>query len=282
MGSKPLTPNVSEAVAKDLFGTSISHTKSPRGPAGQASDLEAVDLEMGQDIPGGSAQQASHGLYSRFTCWLGCCHGNGPEQKNASFTTINGVHVITPPRPSVDVARKYASTRLARQRQGDENPGELYPLYTPLQTFDRFGTDISQYMHFIYYTSRLFFCLFFLNLSNLVINMEGGNLSFLKLGSAEAGVNPLAVLHTIGNTETTGVLAKGAGFTQRRMASPRRTPCALFAYALPEPPSGSPPATPHPHTKPPTPRCTSSPQPVPRHPCCVKSGQAAIRTAWSS
>jgi len=209
MGSKPLTPNVSEAVAKDLFGTSISHTKSPRGPAGQASDLEAVDLEMGQDIPGGSAQQASHGLYSRFTCWLGCCHGNGPEQKNASFTTINGVHVITPPRPSVDVARKYASTRLARQRQGDENPGELYPLYTPLQTFDRFGTDISQYMHFIYYTSRLFFCLFFLNLSNLVINMEGGNLSFLKLGSAEAGVNPLAVLHTIGNTETTGVLAKG-------------------------------------------------------------------------
>ena len=106
-------------------------------------------------------------------------------------------------------ARLYASQRLARQHEGDEAPGELYPLYTPLETFDRFGTDVSQYMHFVLYTSRLFFCLFAFNLANLIINLEGQNLAFLELDSAAAGVNPLAVVHTLGNTESTGVLAKG-------------------------------------------------------------------------
>jgi hypothetical protein len=210
-------------VAKDLFGSAINHTKSPRAPAGQAV---GTDLEMGQDVPDGSAQQGRRGLFGRITCWLGFCSSNGRQQKKTSFTTVDGLHVITPPRPSVELARQYASMRLARQQQGDESPGELYPLYTPLQTFDRFGTDISQYMHFVYYTSRLFFCLFFLNLSNLVINMEGGNLSFLKLSSAEAGVNPLAVLHTIGNTATTGVLAKGA-----RHAYDVRPACATASDA---------------------------------------------------
>ena len=39
---------------------------------------------------------------------------------------------------------------------------ELYPLYTSLRSFDRFGTDLSQYMHFMYWTARLFFALFML------------------------------------------------------------------------------------------------------------------------
>ncbi|EOD16068.1 hypothetical protein EMIHUDRAFT_459227 [Emiliania huxleyi CCMP1516] len=119
----------------------------------------------------------------------------------------HGMHA--PPSPDMKKARLYASQRLARQHEGDEAPGELYPLYTPLETFDRFGTDVSQYMHFVLYTSRLFFCLFAFNLANLIINLEGQNLAFLELDSAAAGVNPLAVVHTLGNTESTGVLAKG-------------------------------------------------------------------------
>jgi len=121
----------------------------------------------------------------------------------------HGMHVKAPPSPDMKKARLYASQRLARQHEGDEAPGELYPLYTPLETFDRFGTDVSQYMHFVLYTSRLFFCLFAFNLANLIINLEGQNLAFLELDSAAAGVNPLAVVHTLGNTESTGVLAKG-------------------------------------------------------------------------
>jgi hypothetical protein len=231
VGTKNSTPGISEAqaLAKDLFGPSINRGKSPRSPASKIADPESNDLEKGQESPGGAIREASRGPVSRFMCFMRCCCRKRRQQDKASFTTINGVHVITPPQPSVDEARKYASVRLARQQQGDESPGELYPLYTPLQTFDRFGTDISQYMHFVYYTCRLFFCLFFLNLSNLVINMEGGNLSFLKLSSAEAGVNPLAVLHTIGNTETTGVLAKGAGHTHRMPPVRTALACPLNA-----------------------------------------------------
>ena len=76
-------------------------------------------------------------------------------------------------------ARLYASQRLARQHEGDEAPGELYPLYTPLETFDRFGTDVSQYMHFVLYTSRLFFCLFAFNLANLIIWVSEQLASFI-------------------------------------------------------------------------------------------------------
>jgi len=214
-------------------GLSRLHDSS-NSPRAEDIDLTAKDLfpEAGDvDIESGKKPIDEVGDERRGACGWFCrgwchCHSSQPrgccdhhlrwwrkpqtEQIDApTFTTINGMHVMTPPQPSIDEARKYASMRLARQQEGDEAPGELYPLYTPLETFDRFGTDISQYMHFVYYTSRLFFCLFFLNLSNLVINMEGGNLSFLKLNSAAAGVNPVAVMHTIGNTETTGVLAKG-------------------------------------------------------------------------
>ena len=76
----------------------------------------------------------------------------------------------------------------------------MYPLYTPLSTFDRFGTDVSQYMHFCYRATRVFLVLFLLNLSNIVINLEGGSLE-------EAG--NIFTWHTLGNTAVDGVLAKG-------------------------------------------------------------------------
>ena len=116
-----------------------------------------------------------------------------------------------PPPPSTSIARAYAESRLARQQMSDDNPGELYPLYTPIETFDRFGTDLSQYIHFNYYTARLFLALFLLNLSNLITNWEGGYLSELGLDSA-AGVNPVAVWHTLGNAPRTGVLG-GNGYS---------------------------------------------------------------------
>ena len=81
-----------------------------------------------------------------------------------------------PPPPSIDEAKKYARDLLVRQGENDDRPGELYPLYTSLRNFDKFGTDISQYMHFMYWSARLFFALFMLNLSNLVINWEGEQL----------------------------------------------------------------------------------------------------------
>ena len=109
-----------------------------------------------------------------------------------------------PDPPSLDLARAYASKRLIRQdptkeqvesalkeavdrrdlrladaikyyiSRGEAPPfvkGDLYPLYTSLPTFDRFGADVSQYMHFVYWSARLFFGLFLLNLSSLVINL---------------------------------------------------------------------------------------------------------------
>ena len=55
-------------------------------------------------------------------------------------------------------ACKSVTCRLAFRLQlpGDPNPGELYPLWTQLTHFDRFGTDISQYMHFTYWSCLLF------------------------------------------------------------------------------------------------------------------------------
>ena len=103
-----------------------------------------------------------------------------------------------PDPPSLDLARAYASKRLMRQdptkeqvesalkeavdrrdlrladaikyyiSRGEAPPfvkGDLYPLYTSLPTFDRFGADVTQYMHFVYWSARLFFgptaCLLF-------------------------------------------------------------------------------------------------------------------------
>ena len=60
-----------------------------------------------------------------------------------------------------------------RGNEGEPNPGELYALNCDLSTFDHFGTDVSQYMHFLSFMSRLFLLLFLLNVSNIVINAEG-------------------------------------------------------------------------------------------------------------
>lgn len=59
-----------------------------------------------------------------------------------------------PPRPQMAIAKEAALAQLAHQRTEDAGPGELYPLHTDLVSFDHFGTDISQYMHFMYSWTR--------------------------------------------------------------------------------------------------------------------------------
>eukprot|EP00966_Prymnesium_polylepis_P040955 950349-Prymnesium_polylepis.1 len=71
------------------------------------------------------------------------------------------------PKPRIELARAAAMLQLLLQKADDKNPGDVYPLYTPLATFDRFGTDVSQYMHFVYRATRVFLVLFLLNLSNI-------------------------------------------------------------------------------------------------------------------
>ena len=116
-----------------------------------------------------------------------------------------------PPPPEVGEAQAYASSLVLRQVESDEHPGELYPLYTSLRSFDRFGTDLSQYMHFMYWTARLYFALFMLNLSNLVINWEGRQLVSPGGQFDVIGVLPGALTwHTLGNAAVSGVLSQGA------------------------------------------------------------------------
>ena len=64
-------------------------------------------------------------------------------------------------------------------------------------------------MHFMYWSARLFFGLFMLNLSNLVINWEGGQ---LQKDDFDVGDFMRAALtwHTLGNSAVDGVLGKGA------------------------------------------------------------------------
>ena len=104
------------------------------------------------------------------------------------------------PKPQRMVARDHGRRALATQLEqfGDPNPGALHPLYCDVTVFDRFGTDVSQYFHFMYHSKTFFIFLFVINLSNIIINIEGNTYGF----------DPF-VMHTIGNTAGDGVLAKG-------------------------------------------------------------------------
>ena len=79
--------------------------------------------------------------------------------------------------------------------------GELFELLCDLKDFDAFGTDVSQYMHFVYSFSRLCITLFLLNLANIVINVEGAGLETSSFSDI------LLIVHTLGNTARDGVLA---------------------------------------------------------------------------
>mgnify|MGYP007000057003 len=59
-----------------------------------------------------------------------------------------------------------------------------------------------------YWSARLFFGLFLLNLSSLVINLEGQQLVRESKGG-DSFVTALYTWHTLGNTAVDGVLAKG-------------------------------------------------------------------------
>ena len=99
--------------------------------------------------------------------------------------------LLDAPAPKLEIAKEHASRRLARQKEGEPNPGELYP-YCDLSTFDHFGTDVSQYMHFLSFMSRLFLLLFLLNVSNIVINAEGEQIA--------GKLNYVFTWSTLGNT----------------------------------------------------------------------------------
>ena len=81
-----------------------------------------------------------------------------PRPSCLSFTDATDSGAIL--AESLDEARRYAHDLLVRQLDTDERPGELYPLYTKLRTFDRFGTDVSQYFHFMYHSKSFFVFLF--------------------------------------------------------------------------------------------------------------------------
>mmetsp|Transcript_12631 Transcript_12631/g.37072 ORF Transcript_12631/g.37072 Transcript_12631/m.37072 type:complete len:1152 (+) Transcript_12631:76-3531(+) len=97
-----------------------------------------------------------------------------------------------PPKPDIALAKA------AVRRQLPQLPdGRLWPLHSELGAFDRFGTDVSQYMHFVYHLARTCAWLFLLNLSNVIINFEGNS----------EIVSPFTI-HTLGNTNN-AVLDRG-------------------------------------------------------------------------
>ena len=64
---------------------------------------------------------------------------------------------------SLHIAKGRAAARLPH----DEH-GRLYPMNTPLSSFDAFGVEWATYMTFLTYTGRVFFAAAMLNTSNLV------------------------------------------------------------------------------------------------------------------
>jgi len=97
------------------------------------------------------------------------------------------------PKPEHRLARQAGRSALLTQADG-----RLYPLYTETRTFDRFGTDVSQYFHLMFHSKSFFMFLFVINLSNIIVNIEGMGQSFSWF-----------TVHTLGNTARDGVLAKG-------------------------------------------------------------------------
>ena len=71
--------------------------------------------------------------------------------------------------PSLAVAKANAERQLAR----DPKTGEMFPLRAPLVVFDSMGVEIATYMRFVVYVGRLMAFATILNLSNLVINLDG-------------------------------------------------------------------------------------------------------------
>ena len=74
--------------------------------------------------------------------------------------------------PSLDVAKENLRKLLPKDANGN-----LWPLSTPLSTFDAFGEGISAFMNAVPKLGSLFFFLFLLSLSNLTENVAGGKLA---------------------------------------------------------------------------------------------------------
>jgi|TARA_B110001469_G_C9360715_1_gene188968 hypothetical protein len=81
---------------------------------------------------------------------------------------------------------------------GTRRPAETLIPCSPLALSDRFGTDVSQYFHFMFHSKSFFMFLFVINLSNIIVNIEGEGQTFSWF-----------TMHTLGNTASDGVLAKG-------------------------------------------------------------------------
>ena len=91
--------------------------------------------------------------------------------------------------PSVAIAKSNASRKLPH----DPTTGALYPMRASLVVFDGMGVEVATYMRFIVYMGRLMLFATLLNLSNLVINLDGVHaddiLSKASINNAECPTN---------------------------------------------------------------------------------------------
>lgn len=168
---------------------------------------------------------------------LGGASVEGDDDVGLEFgsPTVPGPTPVLPPKPEIRIAREAARARLARQGLAGEKPGELYDLTCDLMDFDDFGTDISQYMSYLYVWTRAFLLCFLLNLSNIVLNIEGNGvlpshaspLHARPRCPGDSPGDPPLCLATMGWVELSGV-------DDRLAANPA-------ARARPSPPSGAPP-----------------------------------------
>ena len=91
--------------------------------------------------------------------------------------------------PSVATAKGFANRKLPH----DPTTGALYPMRASLVVFDGMGVEVATYMRFIVYMGRLMLFATLLNLSNLVINLDGVHaddlLSKASINNAECPTN---------------------------------------------------------------------------------------------
>lgn len=91
--------------------------------------------------------------------------------------------------PSLDVARATAAEMLPHREDGSL----LSYATAGLASFDMFGVEVSSYMRFITYTGRVFWIALLLNLSNIISNLEGGQ------------VTDFLAMHSLNNTTCLGL-----------------------------------------------------------------------------
>ena len=123
------------------LNTARERTTSSTSLASESCGLDSVSGQVGGNQAGGSqkfSQRMSQKFFRRRS------QQRSDRERRAEDQRRRRAEAAVLPKPERRLARQAGRGALLTQ-----SDGSLFPLYTDMRTFDRFGTDVSQYFHFM-------------------------------------------------------------------------------------------------------------------------------------